>query len=118
MSNWQKRPLRKSQIHYGALDAWVLVELVEKMKENKPEVYKPILQINSPKSKNYTPPTLAQIFDEILVSEKQNWEQRALRFEKSMQAKQEKKTKKAEQKAQGGNDNKEEEKNDFSQNKK
>lgn len=27
MSNWEKRPLRQSQIHYGAMDAYVLNQI-------------------------------------------------------------------------------------------
>ena len=29
MSNWELRPLRKTQMHYGALDAYVLIDLLK-----------------------------------------------------------------------------------------
>lgn len=33
MSNWEKRPLRQSQLHYAALDAACLVDLAGKMEQ-------------------------------------------------------------------------------------
>jgi ribonuclease D len=33
ISNWERRPLRLSQQHYGALDAWVLPQMLLKLKE-------------------------------------------------------------------------------------
>lgn len=37
MSNWERRPLRLSQQHYGALDAYILVELIKILAENGKE---------------------------------------------------------------------------------
>ena len=34
ISNWNRRPLRKSQMHYAALDAHSLIKIVEKIGEN------------------------------------------------------------------------------------
>jgi ribonuclease D len=29
MSNWERRPLRKSQQHYGVLDAYVMIPIIK-----------------------------------------------------------------------------------------
>jgi ribonuclease D len=29
MSNWERRPLRKSQQHYGALDAYIMIPIIK-----------------------------------------------------------------------------------------
>ena len=34
ISNWENRPLRKSQQHYAAMDVWVLIELAQKILPN------------------------------------------------------------------------------------
>ena len=38
ISNWTKRPLRKTQLHYGALDAYILVEIMEILAEKGKEM--------------------------------------------------------------------------------
>lgn len=42
MSNWERRPLRNSQRHYAALDAYVLVEIIHKLAEKGQELGYPI----------------------------------------------------------------------------
>ena len=47
MSNWENRPLRYSQEHYGAMDAWVLGEIMVKMmhKDKKMKLEKQITHV-------------------------------------------------------------------------
>ena len=33
ISNWRLRPLRKAQLHYGAMDAHIVLLIFEKLKE-------------------------------------------------------------------------------------
>jgi hypothetical protein len=35
MSNWENRPLREAQLHYAALDAYILIEVFERMMEDQ-----------------------------------------------------------------------------------
>ncbi len=42
MSNWERRPLRKSQQHYAALDAYILVMLIHKLAEKGKEEGNPL----------------------------------------------------------------------------
>lgn len=51
MSNWENRPLRHSQEHYAALDAWILTVLIEEM-EKIAKKGKFIKTIGKPDSKN------------------------------------------------------------------
>ena len=44
MSNWERRPLRLTQQHYAALDAYILVRMITKLAEKGQEVGKPIQQ--------------------------------------------------------------------------
>lgn len=37
MSNWERRPLRKSQQHYGALDAYILIPIVRLLQQKAQE---------------------------------------------------------------------------------
>jgi ribonuclease D len=57
MSNWERRPLRLSQQHYAALDAYILVRLIAKLGERGQEVNVPIESIiNTVDKRSYIPP--------------------------------------------------------------
>ena len=61
MSNWENRPLRYSQEHYGAMDAWILVDLVPrclksfKSKKMANESVEKCMQCVEPKSEDDPP---------------------------------------------------------------
>lgn len=39
-SNWNRRPLKKTQLHYGALDAFACVLIYDKIKDDYHEIVK------------------------------------------------------------------------------
>ena len=46
MSNWERRPLRKAQQHYAALDAYVLIDIIDHLSKTAKETNKPGLQLD------------------------------------------------------------------------
>ena len=42
MSNWERRPLRQSQKHYAAMDAYILVEIINRLSVQGQEEGHPI----------------------------------------------------------------------------
>ena len=64
MSNWERRPLRQSQIHYAALDAYALVILIEKLAEKGAESHQYIQNfIRTMDNTKYVPENLDDDFD-------------------------------------------------------
>jgi len=46
-SNWAKRPLRKSQLHYAALDAFICLKIYQEICKINNKVYLYIIRYNS-----------------------------------------------------------------------
>ncbi|CAI2385260.1 unnamed protein product [Moneuplotes crassus] len=46
ISNWERRPLRKSQMHYAAVDAYILIQLFDTLKEKLEENERTILEFS------------------------------------------------------------------------
>ena len=44
VSNWERRPLRPSQQHYGALDAFVLIEIYKALEKMSKELDGPPIE--------------------------------------------------------------------------
>ena len=59
MSNWETRPLRLSQQHYAAMDAFILVQIIQKLGEKGQESGQPLNKfIITLDKRMYTPKTL------------------------------------------------------------
>lgn len=39
LTNWRRRPLRSNQIHYAGLDAYILIKIYEKLKEEYGQMF-------------------------------------------------------------------------------
>jgi ribonuclease D len=64
MSNWERRPLRKSQQHYAALDAYVLVQIMQALVKKGKEDGHPVEKyINTLDKRLYKPAAEKEDFD-------------------------------------------------------
>ena len=47
VSNWERRPLRKSQMHYAALDAWILPQIITALNKKAETLANPEINIQA-----------------------------------------------------------------------